>query len=129
MKIEHIAIWVKNLETMKNFYCKYFNGKANDKYINHTKGFSSYFISFHSGARLEIMHSNKLNNLEFDSLKERFGFIHLAISTGSKNNVNELTQLLEKDGYSIMSHPRTTGDGYFESCVLDPENNQIEITI
>lgn len=128
MRIEHIAIWVKDIELMKDFYCKHFNAKPNDKYINPIKGFSSYFLSFESGARLEIMHSKNMNNLNLDN-KERFGLIHLAISVGSKEKVDQLTKQLRNDGFKITGEPRITGDGYYESCVLDPEQNLIEITI
>lgn len=127
MRIEHIAIWVKDIELMKDFYCKYFNAKPDDKYINPIKGFSSYFLSFKSGARLEIMHSKNMNNLNLDNT-ERFGLIHLAISVGSKEKVDQLTEQLKNDGFKITGEPRTTGDGYYESCVLDPEQNLIEIT-
>ncbi|MBK2092490.1 VOC family protein [Francisella philomiragia] len=128
MRIEHIAIWVKDIELMKDFYCKYFNAKPNDKYINPVKGFSSYFLSFKSGARLEIMHSKNMNNLNLDNT-ERFGLIHLAISVGSKEKVDQLTEQLRNDGFKIIGESRITGDGYYESCVLDPEQNLIEITI
>lgn len=128
MKIEHIAIWVQDLDKMRDFYCKYFKGQSNQKYTNTTKGFSSYFISFASGARLEIMHSAQLGQL-IPNNQPRLGLIHIAVSVGSKEAVDTLTQQLQHDGYRILSVPRTTGDGYYESCVLDPENNQIEITI
>lgn len=129
MRIEHIAIWVKDIESMRDFYCKYFNATSNDKYINSVKGFSSYFLSFESGTRLEIMHSKDMNNLNLDNSKERFGLIHLAISVGSKEKVDQLTKQLKNDGFKITGEPRTTGDGYYESCVLDPEQNLIEITV
>ncbi len=127
MKIEHIAIWVNDLERIKDFYCTYFQGIANQKYTNLTKGFSSYFISFDSGARLEIMHSENLEGIQ-PTNKPRLGFIHLALKVASSETVNNLTERLQKDGYQIISAPRTTGDGYYESCILDPEDNQIEIT-
>ncbi|MDN5200867.1 VOC family protein [Fulvivirgaceae bacterium BMA10] len=129
MKIEHIAIWVRDLERMKSFYTTYFNGLANDRYVNQSKGFSSYFISFSSGSRLELMHSPEippnLNNLD----QQNLGLIHFAISVGSKEKVDQLTNILKTDGYEVIGNPRTTGDGYYESVVLDPENNRIEITI
>lgn len=129
MRIEHIAIWVKDIEITKNFYCKYFKGISNDKYTNASKGFSSYFISFNSGSRLEIMHSESMNSLALENQAQRFGLIHFAMSVGSKNKVDQLTQKLKADGYEIVGQPRTTGDGYYESCVRDPEGNIIEITI
>jgi lactoylglutathione lyase len=125
MKIEHVAMWVSDLEVMKDFYCRYFAGQVNDKYVNPIKGFSSYFIAFASGARLELMHSLDAKS---SGEKERLGFIHLAFTVENKAQVNELTNLLRTDGYRVISEPRTTGDGYYESCILDPENNQIEIT-
>lgn len=128
IKIEHIALWVKDIEKMRQFYCLYFGGKSNEKYTNEKKGFSSYFISFDDGARLEIMHSIHLDNQPTQDGEPHFGLIHLAISVGSPAVVDQLTAQLNNDGYKVLSGPRTTGDGYYESCVLDPENNQIEIT-
>lgn len=128
IKIEHVAIWVKDIEKMREFYCQYFGGKSNSKYVNEKKGFSSYFISFDTGARLEIMHSIHLDNALIGDGDAHLGLIHLAITVGSVIRVDELTAKLRNDGYTLLSEPRTTGDGYYESCVLDPENNQIEIT-
>ena len=129
MKIEHLAIWVKDLEKMKFFYQKYFNAKSNDLYINTSKNFRSYFLSFESGCRLELMHKpeipDNLNNPE----KQNTGLIHFAVSVGNKEKVEELTEQIRTDNYQIVGEPRTTGDGYYESVVLDPEGNRIEITI
>jgi lactoylglutathione lyase len=124
MKIEHIAIWTKNLEVMKDFYCQYFNGKANNKYINKIKQFESYFISFDTGCRIEIMTKSELE----DKLSIMTGFAHLAFSVGSKEEVDSLTALLEDQGYKT-SLPRITGDGYYESNIEDPDGNIIEITV
>ncbi len=124
MKIEHIALWTKDLEMMKNFYCQYFDGKVNDKYINKIKQFESYFISFDSGCRIEIMTKPELK----DKLSIMTGYAHLALSAGSKEEVDRLTTLLENQGYKT-SLPRTTGDGYYESNIEDPDGNIIEITI
>lgn len=129
MKIEHIAIWVKDLEQMKAFYEKYFGGKSNEKYRNEKKGFESYFISFDSGARLELMQMTQIPDSKNDVYQQFIGLIHFAISVGSKELVDDLTKLLEKDGLEIIGQPRWTGDGYYESVVLDPEQNRIEITI
>lgn len=129
MKIEHIAIWVKDLEQMKAFYEKYFGGKSNEKYRNEKKGFESYFISFDSGARLELMQMTQIPDSKNDVYEQFIGLIHFAISVGSKELVDDLTKLLEKDGLEIIGQPRWTGDGYYESVVLDPEQNRIEITI
>ena len=128
MKIEHIAIWVSDLEQMRKFYENYFAAKAGVKYVNPKKNFSSYFLSFEEGARLELMHKPEI--LAPDTIeKEHLGFIHFAISVGSKAKVDALTEELRKDGFKITGEPRTTGDGYYESVVLDPEENRIEITM
>lgn len=129
MKIEHIAIWVNDLEIMKSFYEKYFNGKSGEKYNNPKKKFNSYFIEFDTGCRLEIMNKPEIPANLNDLTSAYIGIIHFAISVGSKEKVDELTNQLRKDGYKIIGEPRTTGDGYYESVVLDPEQNRIEITI
>ncbi len=128
MKIEHIALWVNDLEQMKEFYCNYFNGVANQKYVNPAKGFASYFIKFDDGARLELMHSTIMKLLPVQTVAT-CGFIHLACSVGSKHQVDELTSRLRDAGVTILGEPRVTGDGYYESVVLDPEGNQLEITV
>ena len=128
MKIEHIAIYTKNLEETKNFYEKYFNAKAGEKYKNSKTQFESYFLSFEEGARLEIMSlpsvKTELNNVS----QNLIGLAHFAISVNSKENVLYLTEILRKDGYAVIGEPRTTGDGYFESVILDIDGNKIEIT-
>ncbi|WP_292011220.1 VOC family protein [Chryseobacterium sp.] len=129
MKIEHIALWVEDLEKIKTFYEKYFGAVSNEKYHNPTKNFQSYFLSFESGSRLEIMNRPDILNSDTFDKSKRMGFTHLAISVGSKVKVDQLTEELRKGGYSIVSEPRTTGDGYYESLILDPENNSIEITV
>lgn len=129
MKIEHLAIWVKDLELMKEFYEHYFEGKAGERYHNKTKNFTSYFIEFTEGCRLEIMHKPDTPENLNSTIKEYIGIIHLAISVGSKNKVDSLTNRLRNDGYTIIGEPRTTGDGYYESIILDPEKNRIEITV
>ena len=129
MKIEHLAIWVTDLELMRSFYEKYFNGKSGEKYNNPKKNFSSYFIEFTEGCRLELMHRPDIPKNLNDIIMEYSGIIHFAISVHSKYNVDSLTEQLKNDGYTVIGEPRTTGDGYYESVVLDPENNRIEITI
>ncbi|MGL4567805.1 MAG: VOC family protein [Fusobacteriaceae bacterium] len=125
MKIDHIAIYTNDLERLKEFYEKYFNAVSNDKYHNPKTGLETYFLSFKSGARLEIM---KRPNLNINESPSPFcGFIHLAFSLGSKEAVDFLTNKLVKDGHVLLSGPRTTGDGYYESCILDPDGNQIEL--
>lgn len=125
MKIDHIAIYVENLETTKEFFIKYFNAIANNLYYNPKTGLSTYFLSFEDNTRLEIMSRPNMIKTEFNLYRQ--GFIHLSFSLGNKEKVNELTARLKNDGYKILSGPRTTGDGYYESCVLGPENNILEL--
>ena len=127
MKIEHIAMYVNDIEQVRDFFIRYLDGKSNDGYYNPQTNFRSYFISFDNGARLEIM--NRPDLVDKEKSLNRTGFIHIAFSVGSKDRVNELTQLLQNDGYHVVSGPRTTGDGYYESCVVVVEGNQIEITV
>lgn len=126
MKIEHAAMYVNDLERAREFFIKYFGAKSNDGYHNPKKKFRSYFLSFDGEARLEIM--NKADQVDSEKNLAATGFIHLAFSVGSKEKVDELTARLKADGYEVISEPRTTGDGYYESCILDFEGNQIEIT-
>jgi len=128
MKIEHLAIWVNDLELTKSFYEKYFNGKAGEQYHNPKKNFTSYFITFEEGCRLELMHKPEIPKNLNNTISEYIGIIHFAMSVGSKERVDALTAKLSNDGYQIVGQPRTTGDGYYESVVLDPEGNRIEIT-
>lgn len=128
MKIEHIAIWTKDLESLKDFYVRYFEVSAGHKYINPIKKFESYFLSFTEGCRLELMQMPGIPPSMNDVFKQFSGLIHFAISVGSKEKVNALTEQLRRDGYAIVGEPRTTGDGYYESVALDPEGNRIEIT-
>ncbi|MBQ4497616.1 MAG: VOC family protein [Spirochaetaceae bacterium] len=127
MKIEHAAMYVNNLEAARDFFVNYLCGKANDGYHNKTTGFRSYFISFDGGARLEIMNKPQLDDAEKSA--NRTGYAHLAFSAGSKDAVDKLTERLKKDGFEVLSGPRTTGDGYYESCIIGIENNLIEITV
>lgn len=129
MNIEHIAIWTFDLERLRLFYQKYFKGKAGDKYINSKKSYESYFLSFDNGCRLEIMQKPGILPALNDIHQEYSGLIHFAISVGSKQTVDDLTETLQKDGYTVIGEPRTTGDGYYESVILDPDGNRIEITI
>jgi lactoylglutathione lyase len=126
MHIEHIAIWTHDLGRLKAFYETYFDGKANDKYVNAEKQFESYFLAFASGARLEIMHAPDATQSSGNTCTS---YAHLAFATGSEARVDALTARLRKDGYRIVSGPRRTGDGYYESCVLDPDGNRVEITV
>ena len=126
MQIEHIAIWVKDLEKMKKFYEKYFNVISSELYCNKNTGFKSYFLNFDNGSRIEIMSKLDINEKKQEIL---LGYAHISIAVGSKENVNELTKMLRKDGFETVSGPRTTGDGYYESVIYDPENNLIELTV
>ena len=127
MKIEHIAMYVKDLEKTKTFFETNLNARANAGYHNPKTDFRSYFLSFDDGARLEIM--NKPQMQDSSKVLTQTGYIHIAFSVGSKEKVDELTAKLKEDGYEIISGPRITGDGYYESCVVEIEGNQIEITV
>ena len=127
MTISHIALYAENLESEKDFFETYFGGKAGCKYHNEKTGFTSYFISFQDGAKLEIM--NMPESQKCDNNFRMIGYAHLAFHTGSKENVDMLTEQLRKDGFFFFFEPRTTGDGYYESCIEDKEGNRIEITI
>jgi lactoylglutathione lyase len=125
MKIDHVALYVKDLEGTKEFYKKYFGATAISKYNNPKTGLETYFLIFDGEERLEIMTRPELHENQKNAMQ--YGYIHLSFSVGSKQKVDDLTHLLKSDGYIVISEPRTTGDGYYESCVLDAENNQIEI--
>ena len=129
MKIEHIAIWTNQIEELKVYYTKYFGGKANKKYINKEKNFQSYFITFRSGARLEIMNrpdipENNNNNIE----TQHQGIIHIAFGVNSMQEVDSKAKELANAGFKILSGPRKTGDGYYEFETLDPDQNRLEVT-
>lgn len=126
MRIDHLAMYVNDLEASKEFYMRYFGAVANRQYHNPKTGLKTYFLTFDDGARLEIMNRPDMSDSEKPMM--RTGFIHLSFSVGSKEKVDELTHQLATNGYKIVSGPRTTGDGCYESVVLDKENNQIEIT-
>lgn len=126
MKIEHIAMYVNDLEAVKDFFVKYFGASPNAGYHNTKTDFRSYFLTFEGGPRLEIMNRPAMEDPE--KTLTRTGFIHIAFSVGSKENVDNLTAQMKTDGYEVTSGPRTTGDGYYESCVVAIEGNQIEIT-
>jgi lactoylglutathione lyase len=126
MKIEHVAVYVNDLEKAKDFYIKYFEGVAGEKYVNGHKGFASYFITFSEGSRLELMCQMKITDVAQMSF---LGYAHIAMSVGIKEKVDSITEQLRSDGYQVTSEPRTTGDGYYESCIMDSEGNLIEITV
>lgn len=127
MRIDHIAMYFVDLENARDFFIKYFEAVSNDGYHNTKTDFRSYFLTFEDGARIEIMNKPVLEDSE--KTWNRTGYIHIAFNVGSKEKVDELTKRLNEDGFQVISGPRTTGDGYYESCVVGPEDNQIEITI
>jgi lactoylglutathione lyase len=128
LRIEHVAIWVRDLEAMKAFYVKYFGASSNEKYVNTRKQFQSYFLTFGDASRLELMSMPGIHERIGKAGDEFIGIAHLAISVGSHEKVDLLTEELRADGFQVIGEPRTTGDGYYESVILDPEHNRIEIT-
>ena len=129
MTLEHVAIWTKDIERLRQYYERFFGGKSNNLYLNHKKNFSSYFITFQGGARLEIMSmpgipENK-NNTEVD---QHEGIIHLAFGVNTMEEVDVKAQQLRTEGFAILSGPRKTGDGYYEFETLDPDGNRLEVT-
>ena len=128
MRIDHIAIWTYDLDRLRDFYMHYFDATSSEIYYNHSKEFRSYFILFDGDCRIEIMEMPKIGKSRNDPSKAYTGFAHFAIKVGSRNEVDRLTEEIRTDGYKIISEPRTTGDGYYESIVLDPDGNKMEIT-
>jgi len=127
MRIEHIAMYVNDLDAARDFFVSFLGGVSNNGYYNEKTGFRSYFISFDDGARLEIMNKPNLN--DDPKLLNRTGYVHMAFSVGSKEKVDELTKKASLAGYEIISGPRMTGDGYYESCIVTIEGNLIELTL
>ena len=129
ISVDHAALWARDIEKLKKFYQTYFGAQAGPKYINEKKRFQSYFLTFSSGARLEIMQRPDVERLEKASPDQEFtGYAHLAFAVGSEKGVDELTARLAAGGHILVDGPRRTGDGYYESVILDPEGNRIEIT-
>ena len=127
MVIEHVAMYVNDLEKTRDFFVGFLGGKSNDGYHNKKTGFRSYFVSFDGGARIEVMNKPEMPDDNKDL--NRTGYAHIAFSTGSKERVDELTENIRNAGYEVVSGPRTTGDGYYESCIVAVEGNQIELTV
>ena len=127
MRIEHVAIWTTDLARCKHFYSSYFGATAGPTYLNPAKGFESCFLSFADGARLEAMTTTTLPLVRSPPGVQRLGLTHLAISVGSERLVDQLTQRLRDDGIAVVDGPRRTGDGYYESVIIDPDGNRIEI--
>jgi len=129
MILEHVAIWTSNLEVLKEYYIKYFGARPNNKYFNNTNQFQSYFLTFRSGARLEIMSKPGIPQNQNDTvIKQHEGIIHLAFGVNTKEEVDSKAKELERDGFRILRGPRTTGDGYYEFETVDPDGNRLEVT-
>ncbi len=126
IKIDHTALYVHNLEATKDFFVRFFGAQPNEMYHNPKTNFHSYFLTFDEGTRLEIMNRPEVSASE-KSLYEA-GYTHLSFSVGGKENVDKLTRTLSEEGFQVLSGPRTTGDGYYESCIAGPEGIQVEIT-
>ena len=124
MKIEHIGLWTIDLERMREFYETYFSASSGERYHNPKKKFQSYFLTFESGSRLELMHREDIKRPNLES----YGYAHLALGVGEKEDVDNLVDKLKADGYMLINGPRTTGDGYYEAVIEDPEGNLIELT-
>ena len=128
MKLEHIAIWTDNIELLRNYYVSFFDGQSNEMYINPKTQFQSYFISFESGARLEIMSMPNIPDNTNDTINvQHKGIIHIAFSVATKQEVDAKAALLQANGFEILNGPRVTGDGYYEFVTLDPDNNRLEV--
>jgi lactoylglutathione lyase len=128
-RIEHIAIWTEDLDRLAAFYAGYFGARIGSVYANPAKGFESRFLSLDGGARIELMKSTQLLPVTAARGAQRMGLTHLAISVGSELHVDRLTQRLRQDGFEVLDGPRLTGDGYYESVVLDPDGNRVEVTV
>ena len=127
-RIEHIALWTEDIDRLAAFYHTYFEARVGDVYRNPSKGFESRFLAFGDGARIEVMRTTKVALQPSAPGAQRMGLTHLALAVGSDAQVDELTQRLRGDGHPVLDGPRRTGDGYYESIVLDPDGNRIEIT-
>lgn len=128
-RIEHIALWTEDIERLASFYADYFGATVGPKYANPSKGFESRFLTFQTGTRLELMKTSMLRPLKYEPGIHRMGMTHLAFSLGSENHVAELTATLRNAGFAVEDGPRRTGDGYYESVILDPDGNRLELTV
>lgn len=127
MRIEHIALWTDDIEKMCRFYLSYFDTVCSGKYVNPHKKYTSRFISFRDGgARIELMHRPDISGANGNRGMTK-GLAHISVCVGGKEAVVRLTERMRNDNYRIISEPRTTGDGYYESVVADPEGNYIEL--
>jgi len=128
MVLDHVALWTYKLDVIRDFYVKYFGAKHAEKYTNVAKGFSSYFLEFEQGARLELMQMCGIPAHCYNVRKQFTGLIHMAFSMNSQEEVTQLTERLQRDGYEVIESLRITGDGYSESVILDPDENRVELT-
>ena len=128
-RIEHIALWTDDIDRLANFYAEHFGASIGPRYANPSKGFESRFLTFQGGARMELMKTSVLRPVNYESGTHPMGFTHLAFSLGSENRVDELTATLRKAGCAVEDGPRRTGDGYYESVVIDPDGNRLELTV
>jgi lactoylglutathione lyase len=129
MILEHVAIWSKDIEKLKAYYCRHFGAVSNELYHNVSKNFKSYFLSFETGARVEIMQKPEIPvNLNDTVVAQHLGIIHLAFGVPTMQEVNDKAMELQNEGFTILSGPRKTGDGYYEFETLDPDNNRLEVT-
>lgn len=128
MRINHIAVWADDIELLKEFYCRWFGATAAPRYHNPKRGLTSYFLTFpDGGAMLEIMNEPEI--MAVDGGKKLRGFCHIAMSVGSRERVNEMTESMRGAGVPVIGNPRTTGEGLYESVVADPEGNIVELTV
>lgn len=129
VRIEHIALWAADIDDLCAFYARHFGARIGPLYANDAKGFKSRFLEFGSGARIEVMTTTMLDLGRADASVQRMGFTHIALSLGSEQAVNSVTESLRASGVPVLDGPRRTGDGFYESVVLDPEGNRIELTV
>ena len=129
MRIEHVAIWTADLDRLVAFYSRYFDARPGPLYENATKGFRSRFLDLADGARLELMTTTRIDPVKHAPGAERMGLTHIALSLGGRTQVDALTERLRRDGLAVVDGPRETGDGYYESVVLDPDGNRLELTV
>jgi lactoylglutathione lyase len=125
VRVDHVALWVRDLETMRGFYVERLGGRSGALYHNARTGFRSCFIAFSDGPRIELMTDSRGDRGHADGA---FGYAHIALSAGGRDQVDSIIRALEGSGVTVESRPRVTGDGYYEAVVRDPEGNRIEIT-
>ncbi len=128
MTIDHVAIWTYNLEGMKNFYIHYFDASSGPAYYNHSKEFRSFFLTFNGNCKLELMEMPNVPKNKNNPLKQFTGIVHFALNAGSREKVDQTVRQLREDGFKVIGEPRITGNNNYESIVLDPDGNRIEIT-